>query len=88
MKYPDNLKKQEMAKWNNLRSKKAIADNIEELSCSNCNTLIMKYQKGVINQNTITCNCPNCKTSNFFELQKDVIILPANFNNNNHLKAV
>ncbi len=84
----DNLKKQEMAKWNNLRSKKAIADNIEELSCSNCNTLIIKYQKGVINQNTITCNCPNCNTSNFFELQKDVIILPANFNINNHLKAV
>jgi integrase len=87
-KVASKLKKQEMLRWNNLRPKKAVADNIEELTCSNCHTLIMKYQKGVINQNTITCNCPNCKTSNFFELQKDVIIIPANFNNNNYLKAV
>ena len=86
----ERLKQQEMLKWNKLRPKKGVSDNIEELTCSNCNTLIMKYQKGVINQKTINCNCPNCNTSNFFELQKDVIILPANFNNNNnnHLKAV
>ena len=87
-KVASKLKKQEMLRWNNLRPKKAVADNIEELTCSNCNTLIMKYQKGVINQKTITCNCPNCNTSNLFELQKDVIILTANFNINNHLKAV
>ena len=84
----DDYRNQEMDKWNKLDKEENSKNDTIELSCSNCNTLIMNYQKGVINQKTINCNCPNCNTSNFFELQKDVIMLPVNFDNQNFLKAI
>jgi len=83
----DDYRNQEMDKWNKLVDEQISETDTIKLLCSNCETLVMKYQKGVINQKTITCNCPNCNASNLFELQKDLIILPVNLNNN-YLKAV
>ena len=73
----DTLRNQEMAKWDNFWPKDA-ASNIIEISCSNCNHLMLRTEQGVINQKRISCLCPNCSTTNMYDFDKNEVVADSN----------
>jgi integrase len=73
----DTLRNQEMAKWDNFWPKDA-ASNIIEISCSNCNHLMLRTEQGVINQKRISCLCPNCSTTNMYDFVKNEVVADSN----------
>lgn len=68
----DKLRRKEMSKWSSFR-KDETAPDVVEVICANCKYALLKTEKGVIAQKQITCICPNCSTSNVFDLVKNVL---------------
>lgn len=62
-----SLSKQGMAKWNNFRKPVEIPKNRTDISCQNCEELLLSvYGLNVIQQKKIKCVCPNCGDENFY----------------------
>jgi site-specific recombinase XerD len=63
-----SLRKQGMAKWNDFRKVPTSEEKID-ISCSNCNTLLLSvFGKNILTQKKIKCDCNNCGISSFYEL--------------------
>ena len=70
----DSLKNQEMNKWDKIAKKDTIAyDNDIEINCPNCNILVMKFNKIVLNINKIPCSCQNCSEKFVYNLKENRI---------------
>jgi Zn finger protein HypA/HybF involved in hydrogenase expression len=64
-----SLRKQGMAKWNDFRKPKEIHKNQLDISCENCEELLISINGlNVIQQRKIKCLCPNCGNENFYFL--------------------
>jgi site-specific recombinase XerD len=63
------LQKKGMAKWNDFRKPKETPKNQLDISCENCEELLISINGlNVIQQKKIKCLCPNCGNENFYLL--------------------
>lgn len=63
------LLKRGMAKWNDFRKPKEPKKNQIDISCENCEELLISINGlNVIQQKKIKCLCPNCGNENFYLL--------------------
>lgn len=63
----DKHRNKEMSKWGSFR-KNPNDSNTLEIKYSNCDTILVKTEQGVIAQKHIKCTCYNCSSSTLFEL--------------------
>ncbi len=64
------LRKRGMAKWNNFRKANETTKTQIDISCENCNELLISfYGLNVIQQKKIKCLCHNCGDETFYILE-------------------
>lgn len=67
----DRLRELEMDKWDKIAKVEFNTDNVQEVTCPNCENQVLRFERGVIALNKIPVTCSYCSTSFSFNLKEN-----------------